>query len=243
MTFMTQALYRDDAYLKSASATLKGVNERGGLIFDRTLFYVTGGGQPGDSGWLTLDDGTKIDIATTVYDSDRTTPVHVPAEPLEPGRLTPGTPLELTLDWQRRYAHMRTHTCLHLLCSLIEAPVTGGQIDVAKGRLDFDLPEAGLDKDALSEELQALIDGDHPVSARWISDAELDANPGLVRTMSVQPPRGSGKVRLIAIGDVDLQPCGGTHVASTREIGAARVTKIEKKGAQNRRVRIELTES
>lgn len=234
----TEELFRADSYAKSCEASVTGVNDRGGIVLDRTVFYPTGGGQPGDSGLLKLESGEKISIATTVYDSGHRTIVHVPQD---------GAPLPDTgdrvicdVDWQRRLGHMRVHTVLHLLCALLPYPVTGGSIGDGAGRLDFDIPEAGLDKDALTDELNGLIGRDLPVSIKWISDDELAAQPDLVRTMAVKPPMGSGKVRLIQIGDVDLQPCGGTHVASTSEIGKAEVTKIEKKGAQNRRVRISL---
>ena len=237
---MTEELFREDAYLRSCQARVTAVNDRGGIVLDRTVFYATGGGQPGDSGWLHLDDGREIAVATTVYDADRKTIVHVPAEGAELPQV--GQSLEAEIDWARRYAHMRVHTGLHLLCALLPYPVTGGQIGEGQGRLDFDIPEAGLDKAALSEELNRLIQRKAPVAARWISEAELDAQPELVRTMAVKPPRGSGQVRLIEIDGVDLQPCGGTHVRDTSEIGAAEVTKIEKKGAQNRRVRITLAD-
>ena len=237
---MTEELFREDAYLRSCEARVTAVNDRGGIVLDRTVFYATGGGQPGDSGWLRLDDGREIAVATTVYDADRTTIVHVPAEGAELPQA--GQSLEAEIDWARRYAHMRVHTGLHLLCALLPYPVTGGQIGEGQGRLDFDIPEAGLDKAALSEELNRLIQRKAPVAAHWISEAELDAQPELVRTMAVKPPRGSGQVRLIEIDSIDLQPCGGTHVRDTSEIGAAEVTKIEKKGAQNRRVRITLVD-
>ena len=237
---MTEELFREDAYLRSCEACVTAVNDRGGIVLDRTVFYATGGGQPGDSGWLRLNDGREIAVATTVYDADRTTIVHVPAEGAELPQA--GQSLEAEIDWARRYAHMRVHTGLHLLCALLPYPVTGGQIGEGQGRLDFDIPEAGLDKAALSEELNRLIQRKAPVAARWISEAELDAQPELVRTMAVKPPRGSGQVRLIEIDSIDLQPCGGTHVRDTSEIGAAEVTKIEKKGAQNRRVRITLVD-
>ncbi|MCG8561973.1 MAG: alanyl-tRNA editing protein [Hyphomicrobiales bacterium] len=237
---MTEELFREDAYLRSCEACVTAVNDRGGIVLDRTVFYATGGGQPGDSGWLRLDDGREIAVATTVYDADRTTIVHVPAEGAELPQA--GQSLEAEIDWARRYAHMRVHTGLHLLCALLPYPVTGGQIGEGQGRLDFDIPEAGLDKAALSEALNRLIQRKAPVAARWISEAELDAQPELVRTMAVKPPRGSGQVRLIEIDSIDLQPCGGTHVRDTSEIGAAEVTKIEKKGAQNRRVRITLVD-
>lgn len=233
----TQELFRDDSYLRSCEARVVGVNALGGIILDRTVFYPTAGGQPGDKGLVQLDDGTSIEIATTLYDKEIGDIVHVPSEL---PRIEPGQAVNCALDWERRYAHMRVHTCLHLLCALLPYPVTGGSIGEGEGRLDFDIPDAGLDKDALTQELNALIARDAPISMEWIPEEELDARPELVRTMAVSPPRSSGQVRLIRIAEIDLQPCGGTHVAATGEIGSATVTKIEKKGAQNRRVRIRL---
>ncbi|MEE9588485.1 MAG: alanyl-tRNA editing protein [Hyphomicrobiaceae bacterium] len=235
---MTDALFRNDPYLKTCEASVVAINERGGVVLDKTVFYATGGGQPGDRGSLKFVDGRHFEIATTVYDNDKTTIVHVPGEGAQLPK--PGELVTCSLDWEQRLAHMRTHTCLHLLCSLIDAPVTGGQISAGRGRLDFDIPEAVLDKEALTAALNQLIDDDRSVTARWITDAELAAQPELVRTMAVKPPMGSGQVRLIEIADCDLQPCGGTHVARTGEIGRATVTKIEKKGARNRRVRVEI---
>lgn len=235
---MSAALFRDDAYLKECAARLLGVNERGGILLDRTVFYAAGGGQPGDSGELEFEDGRTVAIATAVYGEDRADIVHVPAAP---GALPPpGTTVRCALDWPRRYGHMRIHTALHLLSAVLPYPVTGGQIGADSGRLDFDIPDAGLaDKDEITERVNALIAADHPVGFEWISDDELAANPELVKTMAVKPPMGTGRVRLVRIGEtVDLQPCGGTHVRSTAEIGPIAVTKIEKKGARNRRVRI-----
>jgi misacylated tRNA(Ala) deacylase len=241
---MSETLFQQDAYLATCTAQVDSINERGGIILDRTIFYATGGGQPGDSGTMTLADGSSIDIATTVYGEDRSQIVHVPAE----GSALPaaGEQVTLHLDWPRRHRLMRVHTALHLMCALVPYPVTGGQIGEDGGRLDFDIdnPDA-IDKDELTAKLQQLVAADHKVSQRWITDAELDANPGLVRTMSVQPPRGSGRVRLVAIGEdgsVDLQPCGGTHVASTAEIGNISITKVEKKGRNNRRFRLALAD-
>ena len=237
----TEPLFREDAYARTCQARVLAVTERGGLVLDRTVFYPAAGGQPGDSG-LIRGPEAACTIATTVYDEDRTTIVHVPAE----GQTLPavGDTVTCELDWTRRYPLMRMHTCLHLMCALVPFPVTGGQIGAPESRLDFDIADAGaIDKDVLTEKLNALVTADHVVATRWITDADLDANPGLVRTMSVQPPRGSGRIRLVAIGDdgaVDLQPCGGTHVARTSEIGPVAVTKIEKKGKQNRRIRIAL---
>ncbi|MEE4013883.1 alanyl-tRNA editing protein [Roseibium sp. FZY0029] len=238
---MTTPLFRDDAYLRTCEAEVIGVNERGGIVLDRTVFYATGGGQPGDSGALELDDGTKLEIATAVYDEDKKTIVHVPSQ----GQSLPdvGSRVTAHIDWTRRYRLMRMHTALHLLSVALPYPVTGGQIGDPEGRLDFDMGDETIDREALAEKLNALASGDHEVTTQWITDAELDANPGLVKTMSVKPPRGSGKVRLVRVGrDVDLQPCGGTHVTRTSEIGALDLGKIEKKGKQNRRVRIRLTD-
>ncbi len=235
----TELLFRQDAYLKETPATVEAVNERGGIILDRTQFYATGGGQPGDAGHLRRADGSLIAIATTIYDpEDKSRVIHVPAE----GQAlpAPGEAVTAVLDWERRFRRMRIHTALHLLSVVLAFPVTGGSIGDGDGRLDFDIPEGGLDKAEISEKLNALVARNADVTERWITDEELDANPGLVKTMSVKPPRGSGRVRLVAIGDIDLQPCGGTHVRNTAEIGAVVVTDIEKKGKQNRRVRIAL---
>jgi misacylated tRNA(Ala) deacylase len=237
---MTHPLFRDDAYLTQTSAVVKGVNERGGIILDQTVFYPTGGGQPGDKGTLTLADGTVIEIATTVKGDSPDEIVHVPAE----GSPLPDVGAEVTaeIDWAFRHRLMRMHSCLHLLSAVLPYPVTGGQVSDGKGRLDFDLPEATLDKEEITTELNRIINENHPVSSDWISEEELDAKPDLVKTMSVQPPRGAGRIRLIKVADVDLQPCGGTHVRNTSEIGAVRVRKIEKKGRQNRRVSLEFME-
>lgn len=236
---MTEQLYRSDAYIKSAQAKVLAVNDRGGIVLDKTPFYASAGGQPGDKGTITFAGGT-CPIATTVYDTDKSTIVHVAAE----GAPKPnaGETVEIALDWETRHKHMRMHTALHLLCSLVKFPVTGGQIGAEEGRLDFDIEDASsVDKDKLTEAMMALVNTNHPVTERWITDAELEANPGLVRTMSVKPPMGSGKVRLVLIGEdgsVDMQPCGGTHVRSTGEISTIAVTKIEKKGKINRRIRV-----
>lgn len=236
---MTEQLYRSDAYIKSTSAKVLAVNERGGIVLDKTPFYASAGGQPGDKGAITFAGGT-CPIATTVYDTDKTTIVHVAAEGAP--KPNPGDTVEIALDWETRHKHMRMHTALHLLCSLVKFPVTGGQIGAEEGRLDFDIEDASaVDKDKLTEAIAAIVAADHPVTERWITDAELEANPGLVRTMSVKPPMGSGKVRLVLIGEngaIDMQPCGGTHVRSTGEIGRVAVTKIEKKGKINRRIRV-----
>ncbi len=234
---MTEPLFREDAYLRRCSATVLAAGPEG-VVLDRTVFYPQAGGQPGDSGVLRWPGGETA-IATALKGEGEAVR-HMPAE----GAALPpiGAEVEAEIDWARRHRHMRMHTTMHLLCSLIPgAAVTGGQVGAEKSRLDFDLPAAPA-KEALTEQLNALIAADHAVSTRWISEAELDANPSLVRTLSVQPPRGAGRIRLVQIGEapVDLQPCGGTHVARTGEIGRVEVAKVENKGKQNRRVNIVL---
>lgn len=235
---MTQALFREDAYANGIIGSVLAHTPEGGIILDRTVFYPTGGGQPGDSGQLAWD-GQGLSIATTIK-GDEEQVVLVPAGP---DALPPiGTEVTQHLDWERRYRHMKIHTALHLLSVVIPLPVTGGSISAEKGRLDFDMPEAPEDKEALQATLNTLIARDLEVSDQWITDEDLMANPQLVKTMSVKPPMGSGCVRLVRIGTesvpVDVQPCGGTHVANTAEIGAVRIGKIEKKGKQNRRVNL-----
>ncbi|WP_339856037.1 alanyl-tRNA editing protein [uncultured Nisaea sp.] len=233
---MTEELFRDDSYLKSCTAKVLASGPDG-VVLDRTVFYPTGGGQPGDSGTLAGAGGTIV-ITEAVKGGDGI------LHKLEEGAAAPavGDAVEVSLDWDRRYAHMRVHTALHLLCSVVDGGVTGGQIGAGKGRLDFNIPGERPEKEALTEALNAVIAGDHPVSLSWITDAELEANPDLVRTMSVKPPMGSGKVRMVKIGDVDYQPCGGTHVRSTAEIGSIQIGKIENKGKQNRRINLTLVE-
>lgn len=236
MTDRTEELFRDDSYMNSCDATVIDVNDRGGIILDRTVFYYTGGGQPGDTGTLSFD-GEETRIGTTIQaDGDI---LHVPEE----GQTLPpiGAKVTASIDWDRRHALMKMHTSMHLLCALVPCGVTGGQVGAEKSRLDFDVGDHSLDKEHLTAELNRLVAEDHPLETMWITDDDLDANPDLVRTMSVQPPRNAGRVRLVKIGDkVDLQPCGGTHIARTGEIGALRIGKIENKGAKNRRVNIHL---
>ncbi|EHR69201.1 putative metal-dependent hydrolase related to alanyl-tRNA synthetase HxxxH domain [Burkholderiales bacterium JOSHI_001] len=231
---MTEELFRDDAKLPRCDATLQAITEQG-LVLDRTVFYPQGGGQAGDAGVFRLADGRQIAIADTRKGSEPGQIVHVPAEGSDLSGLAPGLPVSAHIDLQRRQAHMRFHTATHLLCALIPHPVDGCSITAAYARLDFHMTEP-LDKDEISRGLARLVAEAHPITQRWITEAELDANPGLVRSMSVQPPRGQGRVRVIDIEGVDLQPCGGTHVANTAEIGAVVVTKIEKKSARTRRV-------
>lgn len=232
----TIPVFRDDAYATDCAATVVAVNDRGGIVLDRTVFYPTGGGQPGDCGVLKLPDGRELLIATTVKGDHPGEIVHVPDTDQPPPQA--GTQVTAVIDWGRRHRLMRMHSCLHLLSAVLPYPVTGGQVGDNKGRLDFDIPEAGLDKDQITAELNRLIAEDHAVSTDWITDEELDAQPELVKTMAVKPPRGAGRVRLVRVAGLDLQPCGGTHVAQTSEIGPVRIAKIEKKGRQNRRVTV-----
>ena len=232
----TEEVFRTDSYLKECEATILSVNDMGGIILDRSIFYPTGGGQPGDSGILRLEDFSEIKIATTVKGMGDENVVHVP---VENQKLPPaGSKVIGIIDWERRYKHMQMHTALHLLCSAIPAGVTGNQIGTEKSRMDFDMGNEKLDKDTISEAINALIDGNHPTKIDHISDQQLDAQPEIIPTMSVAPPRGTGRIRTIKIGDIDLQPCGGTHVSRTGEIQHIRVTKIESKGKSNRRISI-----
>jgi misacylated tRNA(Ala) deacylase len=235
----TDCLFREDSYLTDCEARVLAITDQGGIVLDRTVFYATSGGQPGDTGALALPDGTRVALATAVYtDAAKTEIAHVPADGAPV--LKPGDSVTAAIDWDRRYARMRMHTALHLLSAVLPYAVTGGSVGDGDGRLDFDIPDAGLDKDTVTAKINEMIASGAAVSSRWISDAELAANPGLVKTMSVKPPMGTGRVRLIEIAGLDLQPCGGTHVRNVSEIGAVRVTQIEKKGKQNRRVRLVL---
>jgi len=237
---MTEPLFRQDAYLKQIEAVVLGAEPRG-IVLEATNFYAQGGGQTGDRGDIILSDGSILAIANAIYDADKRTILHVPATQ---GRLpAPGERVLARIDWDVRLKRMRAHTALHLLTAVLPYPVTGGAVGDGEGRLDFDSGDAALDKGEIAEKLNALIATNARVGTRWITDEELAANPGLVKTMSVKPPTGSGRVRLVAIEGIDLQPCGGTHVARTGEIGHAEVTQIEKKGRINRRVRIVLAQS
>lgn len=237
---MTELLFRDDAYQTAADCRVVGHTAEGGILVDRSIFYATGGGQPGDSG--VLDWGAaRVPVATALKVEGGGIAL-IPAEPVAMPPI--GAPARQLIDWNRRHRHMRVHTALHLLSVVIPLPVTGGQIGADKGRLDFDMPEPPGDAAALEEALNSLIMRDLTVSDDWITDEELLSNPGLVKTMSVRPPMGQGRVRLVRIMDgatrVDLQPCGGTHVRRTSEIGRVEIGKIENKGRQNRRVTITL---
>ena len=233
---MTEPLFRDDAYARECAARVVRATEAG-VVLDRTVFYATGGGQPGDSGRLVWEGG-EVPVATAVK-GEGAEIVHVATD----GAALPpaGTEVVARLDWERRYRHMRVHTGLHLLSVVVPLPVTGGQIAADKGRLDFDMAEPPEDREALEAALNALVAADHAVTTEWITDEELLARPEMVKTMAVKPPIGQGRVRLVRIGAepaVDLQPCGGTHVRRTAEIGRLSLGKIEKKGRQNRRVSI-----
>jgi misacylated tRNA(Ala) deacylase len=232
---MTERLFLDHPTLAATSATVLASGPTG-IVLDRTVFYARGGGQPGDTGVLRWD-GHETPVTEAVKGEGEAI-LHLPAAA---ATLPPvGTEVEAAIDWQRRHAHMRMHTAMHLLCSLIKgAAVTGGSVGADKSRLDFDLPNPPP-KEEIESGLNALIAADHPVQIEWVDESVLDSDPNLVRTMSVQPPRGTGRLRLMRIGThaavIDLQPCGGTHVSRTSEIGPIRVQKIENKGKQNRRI-------
>ena len=233
---MTAAMFRDDAYLKGCDAVVSDADD-GAVLLDRTVFYPMGGGQPGDSGRLQWDGGSATVVDTRYGDAGTIRHILADGDTAPPA----GTAVRADLDWDRRYRHMRMHTALHLLGAVLKYGVTGGNIGSEKSRLDFDMQDT-VDKEAVTDAIRELVAADRAVGSRWITDAELDAQPDLVRTMSVKPPRGAGKVRLLEIDGVDLQPCGGTHLKSTAEVGAVRVSKVEKKGKHNRRVYITLDE-
>jgi misacylated tRNA(Ala) deacylase len=239
MAHTTQALFRDDAYLRDAEASVVAINDRGGIILDRTIFYATSGGQPGDLGWLRRADGQAIAVAGTITGEIKDEIIHLPG----PGAVLPkpGERLRLEIDWPRRHLLMRMHTACHLLTVVCPYPITGAAVAEDDSRVDFDIPDAGWTKDDVTARLMELVRADHPVFTRWITDEELAANPTLVKSKNVRPPSGTGRIRLVCIGDnavVDSQPCGGTHVRSTGEVGEIHVGKIEKKGRENRRFRL-----
>ncbi|WP_218574736.1 alanyl-tRNA editing protein [Reyranella sp. CPCC 100927] len=234
---MAEELFRQDAYLKTCEATVVAVDDKG-IRLDRTVFYPTGGGQPGDRGTLTLADGRAIAIADTVKAGDDI--AHVPAADAAVPAV--GDKVTVVVDWERRYRHMRMHTALHVMSAVIKGNVTGGQVNADKSRLDFNLGDDVPTKEHVTAEVNRLIALDRPVTPRWITDEELAARPELVKTMSVRPPSGAGRVRLLEIDGVDLQACGGTHVARTSEIGTVECLKVENKGKMNRRFIIALAE-
>jgi misacylated tRNA(Ala) deacylase len=235
----TELLFREDAYLKNTTARVVAVHDRG-IELDRTVFYPLGGGQAGDTGMLVRQDGTRIPIVDTRKGETPDSVIHIP-DPTAP-RLDPGESLTIGIDWQRRYALMRLHTALHVMSCVVVAPVTGGNISPDKGRLDFDIDMSLLDAEKIQRETNALIARAVPTETVWIADEELDARPELVKTMSVQPPRGTGRVRLLRIPGIDLQPCGGTHVRNIAEIEGIRVIRIRSEGKRNKRVEIALTD-
>lgn len=239
MSLRTEALFREDSYLREAEAEVLAVNERGGVILDRTIFYATSGGQPGDIGTMTLADGTVVPIAATVTGETKDEIIHVPAE----GAAVPviGSRVKLAIDWPRRFNLMRMHTACHLVSVICPFPITGASVAEDDSRIDLDIPDTSYTKELVTERLMEMVRADHPVFMRWITDEELAANPGLVKSKNVRPPTGTGRIRLVCIGEnasVDSQPCGGTHVARTGEIGEIHIGKIEKKGRENRRYRL-----
>lgn len=239
MAFVTKKLFIDDAYLATCEAKVVAVNQRGGIILDQTNFYATSGGQPGDSGYLQRSDGSKIDIALTVYGESKEEIVHVPQADQPVPEIDEN--LTLVIDWERRLKLMKMHSALHLLTVIAPYPITGASVSEDVSRVDFDIPELDTDKFEVSDRLSEMVNADYPIYTRWISEEELEANPGLVKSKNVRPPKGQGKIRLVCIGDegsIDTQPCGGTHVLSSGEIGDIYIAKIEKKGKQNRRFRV-----
>lgn len=240
----TQLLFREDPYLANSTATVVEITAEGHVILDKTIFYPMGGGQPGDQGQLNTSIGDSLKIVDTQWlDPDKRFVVHqLDHEASATPSLRAGDTVQLCLNWELRYRRMRVHTALHLLSVVLPYPVTGGSIGEGEGRLDFDIPNSALDKNEITQQLQALVNQDASIRVRWFTDSELEANPDLVKTLSVQPPKGSGQIRLIDIEGLDLQPCGGTHLKSTSEIGDIWVRKIEKKGKQNRRVRVQLAD-
>jgi misacylated tRNA(Ala) deacylase len=237
----TSELYLDDAYLRTSESVVTRVDERG-IQLERTPFYALGGGQPGDRGTIELPEGRSIEIAATIRDRDTGEILHVPVEGSAVD-VRAGEVVSASIDWNLRHAHMRCHTCLHLLCALIPFPVTGGSVRAGTGRLDFDIPQPILDKEELAAKLNELIARNARVGFELISEEELRAQPDLVRTLQVGPPARDGKIRLVRIEGIDLQPCGGSHLRATGEIGRARVVKMEKKGRQNRRVEIAIEDA
>jgi misacylated tRNA(Ala) deacylase len=239
MAHVTQALFRDDAYLGEAGAKIVAINDRGGIILDRTIFYATSGGQPGDTGLFRLNGGGDIAIAATITGETKDEIIHVPAL----GQPVPqaGEEVGLAIDWPRRHLLMRMHTACHLLTVVCPFPITGASVGEDDSRIDFDIPDSSFTKEEVTKRLMELVAADHPVFTRLITDEELAANPGLVKSKNVRPPNGTGKIRLVCIGEnavIDSQPCGGTHVRSTGEVGEIHIGKIEKKGRENRRFRI-----
>jgi len=239
MTMPTRALFLDDAYRKTCEATVISVNDMGGIVVDQTNFYATSGGQPGDSGHIQLRDGSTLTIVTTVKDKETGSPILVP----EAGMKVPQTGDVITchIDWERRYRLMRMHTACHLLSVVCPYPITSANVGETESRIDFDMPQVPGTKQDISEAMMQLVAANHVIFDHWIDEAELDTNPDLVKSKNVRPPRGIGRIRLVCIGDnssIDSQPCGGTHVKTTGEVGEIHIGKIENKGRENRRFRV-----
>lgn len=238
----SELLYRDDFYLTTTEAVVTAVHEDGGIEFDRTCFYATSGGQPGDTGFIDRADGSRILLGQTKHGATKDIVIHVPLE--GQGLPSVGETVTLSIDWQRRFNLMRMHTACHLLSVVCQYPITGAAVGEEESRVDFDMTDT-IDKQEITARMMELVNADHPVYLQWITDEELAANPGIVKSKNVRPPMGLGRVSLVCIGEnssVDSQPCGGTHVARTSEIGAIHIAKIEKKGKENRRFRIRFGE-
>ncbi|MGU3576821.1 alanyl-tRNA editing protein [Brucellaceae bacterium C25G] len=244
MTYTTKKLFLDDAYLKQSEAEVVAVTQDGGIILDQTVFYATSGGQPGDSGFFKRADGTHIRILSTVNGADKSEIIHQPEDGAPV--VTVGEKLAMKIDWERRFKLMRMHTACHILSIVCPFPITGAAVGEDESRVDFAAPDALYTKEFVSEKMMELINGHHPISINWITDEELLANPGLVKSKNVRPPVGSGQIRLVEIGEnasLDSQPCGGTHVSTTSEIGAVYISKVENKGKENRRFRIRFSDA
>lgn len=239
MAYDTEALFHEDAYLSSAASSVLGITENGGIILDRTIFYATSGGQPGDTGYLERADGSKIEIIATQTGVTKNDIIHIPADG-QP-TLQVGEKLTLHLNWERRYKLMRMHTACHLLSVVCPFPITGAAVGEEESRVDFDLPDPSYTKEFVTEKLLELVNANEAISYHWITDNDLLSNPNLVKSKNVRPPIGTGRIRLVVIGEngsIDSQPCGGTHVLQTKEVGEIHIGKIEKKGKENRRFRI-----
>jgi misacylated tRNA(Ala) deacylase len=234
----TLPLYRDDFYLSTAEGTVTDVREDGAIELDQTCFYATSGGQPGDTGFLERADGSRIELGVTINGEDKSIILHKPLD----GQPRPdvGEKLTLHIDWARRYKLMRMHTACHILSVACQFPITGAAVGEEESRVDFDMAET-IDKDTVTAAMMEIVNANHPVYLQWITDAELAANPDIVKSKNVRPPMGLGRVSLVCIGEnaaIDSQPCGGTHVSETQEVGEIHIAKIEKKGKENRRFRI-----